>query len=105
MDVWITVGGIAIIIVVAVWYYRRYLARRAAAIAGPCGLFTDWIFPDECLGTCPPIGGAAQSCTVVTTRPYFGGLARQAASCSCPVPPAGGGGAGPLGGGGKTPGG
>jgi hypothetical protein len=89
MEVQIVLGGVTIIIVVAFVYYQRYLRRRAAALAGACGLFTDWVFPDECLGVCPPVGGVAQRCTVLTTRPYFGGLGTQAATCACRLPPPG----------------
>jgi hypothetical protein len=97
MEVEIILGGV--VVVVAFLYYRNYLRRRAAALAGACGLFTDWIFPDECLGVCPPVGGAIQRCIVLTTRRYFGGLGTQAATCGCRVPPPGGaGGAVPPGG-------
>ena len=98
MDVQVTIviAGVVIVIVVAYLYYQNYLKRRAAALAGGCGLFTDAIFPDECLGVCPPAaGGVAQGCTVLTTRGYgpFGALGTQAATCGCrvlPPPPAGG---------------
>ena len=99
MSVEVILGGVVIVVVVAYVYYRTYLRRRAAALAGSCGLFTDWVFPDECLGLCTP----PQTCTVLTTRSYFGGLGTQAAACGCRVPPppaggAGGGGAVPSGG-------
>ena len=96
MTVIIIIGGITIIVTVDV--IRREILRRR----GPCRLITALVVPDVCGGACP----AGTVCTVIATRPYFGGFlgATQAAACACAPPGGGGGPGGGVPGGGGGPG-
>ena len=81
VEVLIVLAGITIIIIVSVGYYTAYQKARAAALAGPCGLFAGGLFPDECLGTC----AAGQTCTVTATSSYAL-FFTQASACACRAP-------------------
>lgn len=76
----IIVGLIAITIIVTVVAFISWRRKLAAAAALPCALVTDLIFPDLCVGTCPP----GQGCGPTTTRRYLI-FFTQHATCACAV--------------------
>ena len=99
ITVTISIGLVVIIIVVSILAFRSWQRNLAAAALLPCALMRDSIFPDLCVGTCPP----GQGCGAVTTRAYLI-FFTQHATCACAVgvtpvvtPPGGPGGGGGTG--------
>lgn len=91
--IYIAAVALAILAVTLGYYFIVFFPSRRA----PCRLKRNLIFPDECVGACPP----GQICVATATRPYgpWGALGTQASACGC-IAAGGGGGGGGTGGGG-----